>query len=347
MDDKDRNKARAEVAGAMLFDGHPERAKEMADGIEDWRRGAIYADMVVYQVLHGLSRFDNEALLDAASRVADENIEWRMVRVHEHIAMAKAVQGKTEEVEAIRTRFEIDNAVRGKLGAYLALAKARTGMEKEALTELERLGGETLFDINIWNVQGLLLLAREGGGPEESRLNALEAAWAAADKVPGFKKHQIKMQVIEAWGAAGKTEQTMAAMEDVDSAVVGLGHPAHIKAPLMAEVAISWAKQGDAERVRVLEPLILSLIDSDDMQNIERPAALALIAEANGLAGNRDRALELYKMALERSLELVNPRPRALAAVSVCLSLQRSGLGTAELEESLKRLHATMEPYAE
>jgi hypothetical protein len=115
----------------------------------------------------------------------------------------------------------------------------------------------------------------------------------------------------------------------------------------MAEVAISWAKQGDAERVRVLEPLILSLIDSDDMQNIERPAALALIAEANGLAGNRDRALELYKMALERSLELVNPRPRALAAVSVCLSLQRSGLETATLEESLKRLHATMETYAE
>lgn len=339
MDDKDRSRSQARVVGAMLEDGQVERSRELADRIENWRRGVVLADLMYYQTLSGTEAFPAQDLLDEARAVAAETEGWRLTRINEHIGQAKAVMGLPAEVSAIRDRFSSNPVVLGKLGAYEALALARQGKTSEALDMIQELGMDQQYDVQIWKSRGYLLLAQDGGFENEQTLSLLNEAVESAENVPGFRKQEIRMEAVKLLVDAQATEHAAKVLNDVTYAVQGLSQPANIKAPLLAKVAINWAYLNHPEKIEALHPEVMALIASEDIYDIERPSALALLAEAHAVSGNDQQALALYAQAVEEATALVNPRPRALAAVDISLSMHRGAFDSLLLENSLNKLH--------
>ena len=106
----------------------------------------------------------------------------------------------------------------------------------------------------------------------------------------------------------------------------------------MAQLAVRWGLLREAERVaaceRAAEPLIRQL------QAIEQPALFALLGEAWARLGDTQKGLTYYEHAMALAGQLTNPRPRAMAGVDICLSLERARLRHRPVSEGLNRLLA-------
>jgi hypothetical protein len=86
---KDRSRAQESVVAVSLDLGQPQRAQHYIKQIDNWRRGAGYADLAFYCAQHGKT---NEAqhYLDLASQsTRDPKVEdWRRDRIRVKIAKA-------------------------------------------------------------------------------------------------------------------------------------------------------------------------------------------------------------------------------------------------------------------
>lgn len=146
------------------------------------------------------------------------------------------------------------------------------------------------------------------------------------------------MELTAEAAALGARAQAQGWLENVSSNVLNSTGPAHLKAPLVAQLATAWANLGQADRLaecdRTAEPLIRQL------QNIEQPALFAAVGEAWARLGDTQKALTYYEHALALAGVLTNSRPRAIACVDICLSLDRARLRHRQIGDSLNRLLA-------
>ena len=115
--------------------------------------------------------------------------------------------------------------------------------------------------------------------------------------------------------------------------------PSHLQAPLLGRLAVRWGMLGAADRltecIATIEPMVHQL------QAIEQPAIWALLGEAWTRLGEPDQAFVYYERAVESAGQLINPRPRAIACVEICLSLNRAGWRDARTDAGLNRVLAS------
>jgi tetratricopeptide (TPR) repeat protein len=264
--------------------------------------------------------------------------DWQRDRILTRVAKTKAILGRVEEVGKLGAFYQSNRDYRGEATAYHALALAREGHVTNALALLDGLADAEHLDVSSWRVNGYLLLSKAGHLDAAQTSNTFVQAWAASQAVPGNKRFDVQMRLIDEAIPSGAAAQAQPWLEAVHSNVVNGAAPAHIQAPLVAQLAVRWGAMGQADRLaeceRATEPLILQL------QNIEQPALVVVLGEAWARLGDVQKALTYYERALELAGQLTNLRPRAMACVEICLSLEKAGLRHRQITEGLNRLLA-------
>jgi len=130
-------------------------------------------------------------------------------------------------------------------------------------------------------------------------------------------------------------------LETATAAIIDSKFPPHIRGPLVARVTRLWALLNSTDRFKALAAMSEELVLSDMISITERPAMYALLGEAYLAAGDLDSALDAYRKGLAETARQVNPRPRAISAIDVCLSMARSGFGTDKVKPELTALLGT------
>jgi tetratricopeptide (TPR) repeat protein len=254
----------------------------------------------------------------------------------EKIALAYVARGEVETALLLVERVE--NWRKGVVLAEAAASLADSGRTQvtNALAVLDGLAEAKQLDVAGWRANGYLLLAKDGRLDAQQTSHAFEQAWAASQGVPGNKRFDMQMKLMDEAVSRGAAAQATPWLENVCSNVLGSAAPAHIKAPIIAQLAIRCGAMGQAVRLaeceRAAEPLIREL------QNIEQPALIAWLGEARARLGDSQTSLTHYEQALALAERLSNPRPRALACVEISLSLERARLRHGPVSEGLNRL---------
>jgi tetratricopeptide (TPR) repeat protein len=336
-DADDRAECQDRVALTYLSRGDADRALELGERIENWRKGVVLAEAAAHLAQTGRTKAALEHTAQAEA-IGRDIQDWQRDRVLVRVAKTKAFLGNAENVGRLSAFYRSNQDYRGEVAAYHALALARDGQVTNALAALDELADGKGFDVSSWRANGYLLLATSGrlDGPQTS--NALALAWAASETVPGTRRREIQMELTAEAVALGARAQARGWLENIASNVLNSTGPAHLKAPLAAKLAVGWAQIGQVERLadceRAAEPLIRQL------QKIEQPALFALLGEARARLGDVQKGLTYYEHSLELAGQLTNPRPRAIACVEICLSLDRARLRHRQISEGLNRLLA-------
>jgi predicted small lipoprotein YifL len=345
-DAKDRDASQGKVAKAVLDAGLDDEALRLATGMDGWRKGLVLADAAFAKAIHGVPATNLFSLVEEAGLLSASAGDWQRVRIQAHMARAWAAMGQEERLVASRDRFGHDDSERGKLAAYHALAMARNGKVEPALALLQGVAGETHYDVVIDTLRGFLLVAREGKLPPDKVDGLLESAWAYGEKIPGFMRPAFRLEIVGFLVELGRVEEARNKMEEVETELLAVGIPAHVKAPLLAETGKTWGLVGSPGRLDGLLPVIRALEESPDVQNIERPAVLAAVAEALAACGKTAEAGTTFAEAIRQAAALANARPRALAAVEICLALHRSQAAAGAHAADLDRLLASFDEAA-
>lgn len=338
-DAKDMALCQERVARAHLELGETEWALRRAHAIEDWRKPAVLADIATHLLRAG-DRSRAQPILAEARALGAAVTNWPYDRVLLHVTQAEVLMGNREGAHEIRIRYDLNPEHRGRADAYFALSLLLSGRTEEALRTLDVLPGESRYEDFQWQTEGYLLIATAGRLGTADASNVLERAWASTEAIPGWKRWEQRLNVVDAMRTTGLTGGIPARLEFVTTNVMTLRQPGHIKAPLMAQVALRWARAGEPGRVAALslaaEPLVVT-----ESQPMEQPSVWAAFAEAAAVSGDRSLARDLYRRAIDTASGLVNLRPRAIACVDIALSAARSGFDDPTLRAGLTRLMAT------
>jgi tetratricopeptide (TPR) repeat protein len=336
-DADDRAECQAKIAMAHLARGAGDTAVLLGERIENWRKGVVLAEAAAFLAEGGQT---NAALERAAQAEAiGRGIQdWQRDRILSRVAKTKALLGM-EAAVGKQSAFYLSNLeYHGEVAAYHALALARGGQMTNALAVLDGLADATHLDVSSWRANGYMQLAKAGQLDGMQTSNALAQAWSASDQVPGTKRPVVQMGLVEQAAVLGAQKLARTWLDGISTNILAATISAHIKAPLVAQLAVCRGLLGQQESIRecelVTEPLIRQL------QGIEQPALFALLGEAWARGGDRQKGLDYYEHALELAGKLINPRPRAIACVEICLSLDRSGLRHRSVSEGLNRLLA-------
>lgn len=92
---KNRSRLQETVVAACLSLEQPQRALLYAGQIRDWRRGAAYADLALFHAQRRADT-EVQSLLDRAAEMADSEEDWRKERIRVKIAQVHALMGRAE-----------------------------------------------------------------------------------------------------------------------------------------------------------------------------------------------------------------------------------------------------------
>jgi hypothetical protein len=338
-DPKDRAAAQSRVALAFAAAGNPMRAIVCAREIEGWRRGEALAGTAVDLGRRGL-RAEAAGLAAEARALIPVTTDWPQDRLRILIAEADAWAGDLAAVSNTFRHFESNRDYAAYAGSHLAVAYAQAGRMADAEALLAGLGTNEYYDMKNGRAQGYLEVARLPGLSPAARTAMLEEACRAADAIPDWRRWELLLAAVHLELDHGRPAAASPRLARVTAAAQTAGMPSQVQAGLLADAARAWARLGATGEVVRLRDQAVGLIERD-LQNIEQPAALARVAEAEAAAGLAAEAGARMNRALEKAAALTNRRPRALAAVEICLALHRVQLDAAATGEAMAQLEST------
>ncbi len=337
-DSNDRAECQEKIALAHLARGEGDKALALGEQIANWRKGVVLAEVAAMLAANG----QTDAALQRAAQaeaIGRGIQDWQRDRILARVAKTSALLGRSEDVGRWSAFYQSNQDYRGETAAYHALALARRGEATNALAVLDGLADAKHLDVLSWRANGYLLLAKAGHLDSTQTSNALEQAWEASASVPGNKRFDVQIELMDEAVRLGALAQAESWMEALHSNTLSWAAPAHIKAPVVARLGVQCGLLGQRERLTecelAAEPLIRQL------QKIEQPALYALLGEARARLGDVQQAETHYRHAMEMAEELTNLRPRAIACVDICLSLDRARLRLKWVGEGLNRLWMT------
>jgi hypothetical protein len=337
-DDKDRGKYREKVVQAIVETGDLPAAAAFAEKIENWRRGVAFADIALEMMK--VQDVQTNAVRDLLVRANLEMIraeDWRRDRIRMHMAQVWAMSGEQTKIEALQTLYvEADEVARIEMSR--AIGEARAGDLAAALRRLDAMAEKpTYYDV-LWRVEAYRFLADVTENKDDDLTGLFERAWDAAEAIPGYRREEIRLDMLAQMVSRSVAADAVAAwLEEVAGRVKTPGLPGHIQGMLLGQTARVYGVRKDPDAVQALLDLAEPLMD-EGMMAFERPEIRSMFAEAFALAGDAARAKTQFAAALDTTVHLVNPRPRAIAATEICLAMQRGGADPADFAEALDAL---------
>lgn len=324
-DPKDKARAQQMVVQAYAEVGELDQAIRYAGKIDGWRRGVAYADLATLLALEGEPQRARE-LIKQAEEVRRTIDDWQNPRIAAHVAGALAVLGDVEPAETISSSVAAGDPRQyaGRAAATAATALAADGRFDEALERLAAFEGERDIEVSWWRTSGYLAIAKTATLSRDQRRQALDAARRSADAVPGGKRIDALQQIADGYAEQGASEAAIEALETAAVLLDGVSDEMPMKVPLEAMLGRAMARVGETDRA--IELLEAALTGVPRNMPIEQPAIYATIASGYLAAGDEKRSRQIYDKALGTAEGLVNARPRALAVVSIGISMGRDGI---------------------
>lgn len=342
VDLSDRSKCQEKIALAYLAAGDVETARSLGRQIGDWRKGMVLAKVIERQLKRGETA-KAEALLPELVSCGLAATDWQRDWLSVAVIRTHALMGRIDEVRQGVGRFARHPNLGGDAVTSLALLLARTGRVDEAKSMLNDLGKEDNADVAVSRTQGYLDLVAFGRLDRNMTTQLLVNAWEAAGRVAPYQRWELQIQVIDAMATNGLAAEVRERLAGVSSNIVAAAAklPPEIQASMLSHGAILWSRLGEPKKGEELLGEAEKAIGRSP-EIVFQPSAYADVADAYAAAGDMAQARALYTRALDIAAALVNPRPRAMAGVDVCVSLTgHKEVIDAGIQKGLDRLLAT------
>jgi len=336
---KNRSRAQAQVVDATFELADPERALRYTMGIEDWRRGACYADYAYQMALRGDSDRAHE-FVGKAEQFLEEEADWRGYRILAKIARTHQRLGNTEL--AAEVAGQIEN------GTELAAYETERARDRE---EVE------LADQLAWAEQ-----TAKGGSLEEMDL-VFQTLTVVYERVYADEEARAAIEeALQGIRSNAPLELTLRTLEDLTRIAIANGDLDHAR-ELSTETddlfgSVDWSSESEiqvgskvaemrylaGEEEGALEELArlkrLYDISLPRIFDVFRADALVPLAEAYAAISETDKAYETYALALEESTKNPNSRPRVDDLILISLSMIHQGLEpTPEMMERIREIN--------
>jgi len=316
----DEGGAQRAVLKAMVEAGRLDEALALSHEVAGWHRGVAYAELAADLARAGRKE-EARDYVRRAEEVRGSISGWQGPRISVHIGKALAALG-----DGARAAELLDAAAEGDPGEYagqaaatLAAARIASGEFDAAMATLGRTSEEENFHNAWWRARGYLDLAGNTKLSQEQRSVALEAARRSVDATVGMRKLYLMKGIAAAYHDLGKEDEARETLTLVDGWVLDSAAKRPTGAAPIADLAKSWHAIGATGRAREL--LAEAEIAVRRAALIEQPTLYARVASTYRLIGDGRKAGDLYARALDVTEAIGAPRPRALAAVAICLSL--------------------------
>jgi hypothetical protein len=323
---KTRCRLQESVVVAALALDQPRRALASLERIEDWRRGAGYADLARYCVTHGASAASVEPYLGRADDIAEgltklEGFQdWQRDRIRAKIAGTYLAAGQPDRAERYCAGI-----VSSETG-LVECAKA-SRLQDAAFDEQMRAVDAVVLAGDLDRVRNTLeactMLHARFYADAGRRAKIETKVRSSSRKLP--LKVQIDLRTALARAAIEhadepKALELVAEARKLQDSAQWLSQD---RIAMMAQSSeLSW-KAGDRASARRDVDAALALFDSEreKMVDIYRAGALRSLAEAHQAMGDTAIALKIYSRVFEEGVKNPNSRPRAEDFVATCLSM--------------------------
>lgn len=321
---KARSRVQESVVEASLELNQPHRASRFIEGIDNWRRGAGYADLAYYYAEQGSGQ-QAQHYLDLASKIAlqprEENEqEWRRDRIRAKIARTYLKLGKPGKV----TQFEA--GLTDSEANLVIASKASHFNESDFDLELLALGKmieEGRFEQAQGGLGALAELFVRFYNDTEKR-DQIEARMRESWKMlPTQELIRLMMTLTDAALEHGDNSKALELIRETQAVVDGIDWLPDDEIPLISKLAV-LLHRADHEKeaqANLKAGFDLYLQKREIMYDVFRPGALRPLAEAHAELGDNKQALMLYNLAIEEGVENPNSRPRAEDLAATCLSM--------------------------
>lgn len=322
---RNRSRGQHRVCVSALAMGQPGLALEYADGIENWYRGMVYADVAYHWAERGETALA-EALLPTALEVAETTEDWRRDSIRVRAAQTGLLLGDGFLAAEVENDADLAFSEMGKV--EVTRARARRAAFEDEVAALRALAASELFDTKINALEAMVHLhGRVYGRAEQARAveELLRSSWEFA---PAFMRFELVISMGENALGHGDAEGARAFAAEAREVVDTHNWPMEKLVEYQATTAKLRARAGDTETALAEAAEALANYEEGHLQvfDIWRATALRPIAEAYATAGDRDNALRVYKMAVEAGIANPNSRPRADDLNNTCISMARYGV---------------------
>lgn len=326
---KNRSRAQEAVAAACFELGQPRRALRYVEQIENWRRGAGYADFARYCAERG-DASEVEHYLELASQIADASRDegsgqaWRRDRIRAKIAGACFLLGREDEA----ARFAAD-LVPSESGRIDVLTAAHIGPDEfdRHVEVLDGLIATGTFDQIVNGLDTCVELFDRFFEDAKRRGLVLTKSTSLRAKLPLQVQLDHVLQLTDVSLDHGDRARARALLTMAEPLLAsGQWLPEH-RVPVLARVAELRFRAGDEDGARrdVAEALATFDAEHGEIVDMFRARALRPVAEAYHVMGDREAALRVYREAVEEGVGNPNSRPRAVDLSATCISMALRG----------------------
>jgi len=321
---KSRSRAQEDVVDVALEMGLPLRAATYAKGIANWRAAAAHADVAKSLIDMGLpvaGRKQMAAAEGALETVQKEETQgWRTSRVQAKLAACDLALGEVEE--ALRRQVELADSET----SFVEEAKAKLLTVEAFDAQYER--ARSMIDAaNFDQLKAILATCKilysrffDDEVRREQVISLAESAWKSLPI-------DVRIETRFSFARSAMAHANPAIAVQLVDAADGLRQ----RVSLNPELTVTLAARFAGMRAEVGQPtkalqeangaLALFTADKKKIVDIYRGRTLRPLAEAYCTMGESEKALEVYRMALDEGFVNPNSRPRADDLAATCLSM--------------------------
>jgi tetratricopeptide (TPR) repeat protein len=328
-DPKDRAKAQESIVMDLIQLGALEKAQKQIEKIDGWRRGVASALMAEHLAKFGKSR-EVSNWIQKAESFRKKVDGWEGARIDAHISRAYAALGEVEKVRVLAGSLAFEEGIKAQIAE--AIAQGSKGNFDQAMAILQAFNSSQDYETSWWRTQAYTSLSRETEFSMDWRRKALDAAYESAKGIGGWKCLEALLEISSIYHSYTQTDKAREIAQWIESQLLKPPLESVLKAPLLPKLAGLWAVLGEFQKSKVLLEKAREVIPL--IQDIDKPAAYASLAESYHVMGDHDQARHYYEYSLESAGRLVNARPRALAAIEICRSFGRQKM---DFDHALER----------
>jgi tetratricopeptide (TPR) repeat protein len=335
---KNRSRAQETVVSACLELKQPVRALRYIEKIDNWRRGAGYADLAFYCARNGF-KDEAETYLKQAAQISEKNEEWRKDRIKVKISRTYTLLGQTKA--AAQYKRDIQASETAKVVQIEAMLSPPDSFDK-IMMDLDTLVSDNNFDTVKNALEAYPLLYNRFYEDIEKRIlieKKIRTAWGS---IPISIRIDLLAKLADFSLAH---EDRMKALEIVDEAkkmMDSASGQSRYRIPIWAGLTQLRYRAGDKEQARMEMKDALDMFNKNrgKIVNIYRAGILRSIAETYQTMDENTIARNLYKRVLEAGIENPNSRPRAEDLAATCCSMALHALEPGEkLLSRIREIH--------
>jgi len=334
---KDRSRMQELVVATWMTLDQPDRALVLIPKIDNWRRGACYAELALYEARRGNSD-EADRLMALAEQVAESADEWRRDTLNVKLASVHAWLGRQQRADQLESGAGESEI--GKVDAALAARLDETKFD-EQLKEIDERRASGHFDVVRNALDECVQLFDRFYANEERRAFVEARVRESLASMPVSIRLDLLMHLCRAALKHEDKPKALALVNDAQKVLDSYGWLPEDQIPLQAKLIALRHAAGDMERATgdAAATLVFYERNRERIVDVFRAAALRPLAEAFHAMRDSEAALNVYKAAAQEGAVNPNSRPRAEDLTATCCSMAAIGFEPdAELWSLMRRI---------